>query len=364
VQAVRQTDLVARLGGDEFVVLIEEHRGPEEVMIVAQKIITMLYRPVVIEWKEVSVSGSVGIASFPEDGDDADALLKNADTAMYQAKERGRNNFQFYSEDLNQLTAQRFEMERRVRAGLEKGEFFLLYQPEVDLATGALTGVEALVRWREPGGGVRLPSEFLRHAEETGVILALGRWAIETALRDAHAWRANGLEVPVAVNVSARQLQDVELVNDVFRALQSSQLPPRLLRLEVSEAALLRDLPTADRTLRGLRGLGVELVLDNFGADQAAMALVSRFGVKAVKVDRGLLASSVQKQEAAAIVHAIAAMARTLDLRVVAEGIENEDARRHATALGLHAAQGFLFGKPVEAAKVPHIAGAATVATR
>src|SRR6185503_16361353 len=135
VQAVRQSDLVARMGGDEFVVLIEEHRGPEEVMIVAQKIITMLERPVVIEWKEVAISGSVGIASFPEDGDSAEALLKNADTAMYQAKERGRNNFQFYSEDLNKLTAERFEMERRVRGGLERGEFFLLYQPQVDLVT-------------------------------------------------------------------------------------------------------------------------------------------------------------------------------------------------------------------------------------
>ena len=364
VQAVRQTDLVARLGGDEFVVLIEEHRGPEEVMIVAQKIITMLCRPVVIEWKEVAISGSVGIASFPEDGDTAELLLKNADTAMYQAKERGRNNFQFYSEDLNKLTAERFEMERRVRGGLERGEFFLLYQPQVDLVTGAITGVEALVRWREPGGAVRLPSEFIGHAEETGVILALGRWAIETALRDLVAWRAKGLEVPVAVNVSARQLQDNGFVNDVFRALQASQLPARLLRLEISERALLRDLTAADRALRGLRGLGVELVLDNFGADQAALGLVSRFGVKSVKIDRAVLAASVQKREAAALVNAVAAMANTLDLCVVAEGIENDDERRHAASLGLHSGQGFLFGRPVEGSKVPHLAGAAAVPAR
>jgi diguanylate cyclase (GGDEF)-like protein/PAS domain S-box-containing protein len=364
VQAVRQTDLVARMGGDEFVVLIEEHRGPEEVMIVAQKILTMLDRPVVIEWKEVSISGSVGIASFPEDGDTAEALVKNADTAMYQAKERGRNNFQFFSEDLNKLTAQRFEMERRVRAGIERHEFFLLYQPEVELASGRLAGVEALVRWREPGGAVRLPSEFLAHAEETGVILALGRWAIDAALRDLHSWRTEGRDIPVAVNISARQLQDTEFVNDVFRALQSSQLPARLLRLEVSEAALLRDPAASDRTMRGLRGLGVELVLDNFGVGEAALGLVARFGIQAVKLDRTLVASSKTRRDAAALIHAVAAMARTLDLRVVAEGIENEEQRREAVALGLHSAQGFLFGKPMEAARVARLGLDATAPVR
>jgi len=360
VQAVRQSDLVARMGGDEFVILIEEHRGPEEVMIVAQKVLTMLDRPVVIEWKEVAISGSVGIASFPEDGESAEALLKNADTAMYQAKERGRNNFQFFSEELNQVTAQRFEMERRVRKGLERGEFFLVYQPEVDLASGRLCGVEALVRWREPGGEVRLPSDFLVHAEETGIILALGRWAVDTALRDMQVWRAQGLEVPVAVNLSARQMQDAEFVNHVFRSLQSTQAPARMLRLEITESALARDLAAADRTLRALKGLGVELVLDNFGADQASLAFITRFGMKGVKLDRTLVSSSGQKRESAALVHALVAMARALDLRVVAEGIEHEEERKLAASLGLHSGQGFLFGRPVESTRVPRLAAAAT----
>jgi diguanylate cyclase (GGDEF)-like protein/PAS domain S-box-containing protein len=355
VQAVRQSDLVARMGGDEFVVLIEEHRGPEEVMIVAQKIITMLDRPVLIEWKEVCVSGSVGIASFPEDGDSAEMLLRNADTAMYQAKERGRNNFQFYSEDLNKLTAQRFEMERRVREGLQRNEFVLHYQPEVDLASGRVTGLEALVRWRDADGTLTLPSEFLAHAEETGVILALGRWAVRAALHDLRAWREQGLELAVAVNLSARQLQDSELVNEVFRALQGCDVPARLLRVEVSEAALLRDLAASDRTMRALRGLGVELVLDNFGADHAALGLVARFGMKAVKLDRAVLASSGQKPEALALAEAVVALARTLDLRVIAEGVETDDQRQKAASLGVDAAQGFLFGKPVEAARVPRL---------
>jgi diguanylate cyclase (GGDEF)-like protein/PAS domain S-box-containing protein len=355
VQAVRQSDLVARMGGDEFVVLIEEHRGPEEVMIVAQKIITMLERPVVIEWKEVAISGSVGIASFPEDGDSAEALLKNADTAMYQAKERGRNNFQFYSEDLNKLTAERFEMERRVRSGLERKEFFLLYQPEVDFASGAVGGVEALVRWRDPSGNLRLPSEFLAHAEETGVILALGRWALEAALADAKAWQEQGIALAAAVNISARQLHDADLVNHVFRALQASGIAARMLRIEVPESALVGDLAAADRTLRGLRGLGVDLVLDNFGAGQASLGLLTRFGFRAVKIDRGVLAASAHKRDAAALVAGVVTMARELGVRVVAEGIETEEQRRHATSLGLAAGQGFLFGKPVEASRVPRL---------
>jgi diguanylate cyclase (GGDEF)-like protein/PAS domain S-box-containing protein len=357
VQAVRQSDLVARMGGDEFVVLIEEHRGPEEVMIVAQKILSMLDRAVVIEWKEVTISGSVGIASFPEDADSAEALLKNADAAMYQAKERGRNNFQFFSEDLNKLTAQRFEMERRVRQGLERDEFFLQYLPEIDLASGRVVCAEALVRWRDPEAGVLLPSQFLQHAEETGVILALGRWTCERAIADLHAWREQGLDVAVSINLSARQLQDAELVNHVFQALQAKRLSPRLLRIEVTEAALLASLAQADKALRGLRGLGVELVLDNFGCDHGALGLLTRFGMRSVKVDRSVVAS-IHKPESAALVKAVVAMSAPLDVAVIAEGVENAEQRAQVTALGCRRAQGFLFGKPVDAAAIRDLAAA------
>src|SRR5260221_10664705 len=171
--AVRESDLVARMGGDEFVVLIEEHRGPEEVMIVAQKILTFLERPVLLDWREVKISCSVGIASFPEDGDEVETLVKNADTAMYQAKERGRNNFQFYSADLNRLTLERAELERRVRRGLENHEFFLHYQPEVELASGKLKVAEALLRWKDPDTGVVMPADFLPLAEENGSIIQI-----------------------------------------------------------------------------------------------------------------------------------------------------------------------------------------------
>jgi diguanylate cyclase (GGDEF)-like protein/PAS domain S-box-containing protein len=353
VAAVRQSDLVARMGGDEFVVLIEEHRGPEEVMIVAQKILSMLERPVLLDWREVSVSGSVGIASFPDDGADVESLVKNADTAMYQAKERGRNNFQFFSEDLNKLTLQRFEMEKRVRGALERDEFFLQYQPEVDLATGRVTSVEALLRWRDPDLGLVNPADFLPHAEETGAILAIGAWVLERSLRDLESWRHQGFDFTLSLNLSARQLQDQELVNQVFQALQAHHIAPRNLRLEVTEATLLRDASASERTLRALRGLGVELVLDDFGIENTSLGLLRRFPLQSVKIDRSLVATSPQKRESTAVIQAVVAMARTLEITVVAEGVENEEQRRQVMSLGCNAAQGFLYGKPVEAAKVP-----------
>ena len=355
VTAVRQSDLVARMGGDEFVVLIEEHRGPEEVMIVAQKILSMLERPVLLDWREVSVSGSVGIASFPDDGTEVEELVKNADTAMYQAKDRGRNNFQFYSEDLNKLTLQRFEMEKRVRGALERDEFFLQYQPEVDLATGRVTNVEALLRWRDPDAGLVNPADFLPHAEETGAILAIGKWVLERALADLESWRQQGFDFTLSVNLSARQLQDNELVNQVFQALQARHVPASKLRLEVTEATLLRDATASERTLRALRGLGVELVLDDFGIENSSLGLLRRFPLQSVKIDRTVVATSPQKRESTAVIQAVVAMARTLEIPVVAEGVENEEQRRQVMSLGCNAAQGFLYGRPVDAAKVPRL---------
>jgi diguanylate cyclase (GGDEF)-like protein len=186
-KAVRQSDLVARLAGDEFVVLIEEHRGPEEVMTVAQKILALLQRPVMLEWREVAISASVGIASFPDDGDDPPTLMKHADTAMYQAKERGRNNFQFFSAEFNRLSVERSEIERRIRAGLDRDEFFLQYQPEIELATGKVVAVEALVRWRSPPSSIVLPPDFLPLAEENGTIIPIGQWVLTRALQDQRA---------------------------------------------------------------------------------------------------------------------------------------------------------------------------------
>ncbi len=351
--AVRDSDLVARLGGDEFVVLIEDHGGPEEVMIVAQKVLEMLDRPVVIDWREVHISCSIGIASYPEDGEEVEALVKNADIAMYQAKERGRNNFQFYSPELNKLTLQRFELETRLKGALERGEFFLQYQPEVDLDTGRVMGVEALVRWQDPKTGLVMPIDFIPLAEETGTIIPIGRWVLDQSLADLKAWRDQGLDLYVSVNISARQFQHHELVNEIFQALQAHSIEPRYLRLEVTETMMMHDPPAADRALRALKGLGVELAVDDFGTGFSSLSLVRRFPIHVVKIDRSFVAGCPQNRECVAIVQAVAAMAFTLGLRVVAEGVETEEQRTIVASLGCDGAQGFFFSRPVVASAVP-----------
>jgi diguanylate cyclase (GGDEF)-like protein/PAS domain S-box-containing protein len=350
--AVRDSDLVARLGGDEFVVLIEEHGGPEEVMIVAQKILTLLDRPVLVDWREVHVSCSIGIASYPDDGEEVDALVKNADIAMYQAKERGRNNFQFYSADLNKLTLQRFELETRLKGALDRGEFFLLYQPEVELSTGRVLGVEALLRWQDPASGLVMPMDFIPIAEETGTIVAIGKWVIGQALTDLAAWRQLGLDIYASVNISVRQFQHHELVNEIFQALQASGVEAQHLRLEVTESMMMSDPPAAERALRALQGLGVEIAVDDYGTGFSSLSLVRRFPIHVVKVDRSFVSGCPQNRECVAIVQAVSAMAYTLGLRVVAEGVETDEQRDVLASMGIDSAQGYFFSRPILASEV------------
>ena len=344
--AVRQSDLVARLGGDEFVVLIEEHGGPEEVMIVAQKVMTQMVRPVLIDWREVSVSGSIGIASFPEDGGDLDTLVKNADTAMYQAKERGRNNFQFYSAELNRLSHHRYEQEKRVRGAIERAEFFLEYQPEYDFATGAVTAVEALLRWRDPEAGVVLPPQFMPLAEETGNGAAIGEWVLDQALSDLARWHGGGLAVMLAVNLSARQLQQPDFVEKAQALLARHAIEPRWLRLEINEPALMNDSEAAHRSLRDLRALGVEIAIDDFGAGYSSLGLLRGLPIQVVKIDRSLVSTCLTQRECAAIVHAASAMSRAMGIRVIAEGVETVEQLRAMRSLGCDGGQGHLFARP------------------
>ncbi len=350
--AVRQSDLVARIGGDEFVILVDDHHGPEEVMIVAQKILALLERPVLIDWREVKVSGSVGISTFPEDGEDLDTLMKHADIAMYQAKERGRNNFQFFSAELNQMTLQRREMERRVRSGLERQEFFLQYQPEVSLATGRIEAVEALLRWRNPESGVILPAEFLPSAEENGTIIAIGDWVLDRALSDLASWRERGVDITVSVNVSGRQLHQTDFVGQVERVLHSHTVPAALLRMEIPETSLMGESDKIDRVVRELQQLGVKIAIDNFGTGYSSLGLVRGFAVNAVKIDRTLVSSCENKRECAAIVQAVGTMARSLGIVVVASGVETEGDKEIVTSLGCDRAQGMHMGKPMDWAAI------------
>ncbi|HYC37158.1 MAG TPA: EAL domain-containing protein [Usitatibacter sp.] len=361
--AVRQSDIVARLGGDEFVILIEEHGGPEEVMIVAQKALDLLQRPVTIDWREAEVSGSIGIASYPEDGLDVEALVKNADVAMYQAKERGRNNFQFYSEDLNLLSARRMEQEKRVRGALERDEFFLEYQPEIDFATGRIAAVEALLRWREGPTGVVLPAEFMPLAEETGAAAAIGVWVLDRALADLRSWHQKGMDLKLSVNLSARQVQQHDLVEEMKRLLDRHGVAPRHLRVEIKEPTLLADSEAVHRTVRALKVMGIEIAIDNFGSGYSSLGLLRGLPVQVVKIDRTLVSSCPSKRECAAIVQAAASMARVMGVRVIAEGVETDEQRQVVASLGCDGAQGYFFARPVDASRVALLRNEASAAT-
>ncbi|MEP7262545.1 MAG: EAL domain-containing protein, partial [Usitatibacter sp.] len=357
--AVRQSDLVARLAGDEFVVLIEEHGGPEEVMIVAQKVSTALQQPVPIDQREARVSGSIGIASFPEDGTDVSELVKNADAAMYQAKERGRNNFQFYSPELNALSSNRLEQEKRLQVALEHDEFFLEYMPEMDLTDGRIKSVETLLRWRHPVDGVLLPGSFVPLAEQTGAILPIGEWVLERSLADLRSWIDLGIDIQLAVNMSARQLQQPDLVDNVSACLQRHGIDPARLCIEISETALIANRETADGATRALRALGVEVAIDNFGTGQASLDLVRGLPIQMLKIDRSLVFSCPGERESAAIVQAVAAMSHSLGIRVMAVGVETEEQRQLVRTLGCDAMQGYLAARPTDAAGIAAMTRAA-----
>ncbi|MGZ5685952.1 MAG: putative bifunctional diguanylate cyclase/phosphodiesterase, partial [Usitatibacter sp.] len=343
---------------DEFVVLVEEHRGPEEVMVVAQKVLSMLERPVTIDWREATVSGSIGISTFPDDGTDVETLVKNADAAMYKAKERGRNNFQFYSAELNRLSTRRVEQERRVRLALERDEFFLEYQPEVDFATGRVTAVEALLRWRDPVNGVVMPLDFLPIAEETGTVTAIGIWVLDRALADLKGWQEGGLELMLAVNLSPRQLQQHDLPEEVSRLLAAHGIAPECLRLEITEPTLMLESEAAHRAILAMKALGVEMAIDNFGTGYSSLGLMRGLPIQVVKIDRSLVSSCVTKRECGAIVQAAVAMSTVLGIRVVAAGVETEEQRRAMKAYGCDAIQGYLVARPMPASGVAAITSA------
>jgi diguanylate cyclase (GGDEF)-like protein len=302
---VRAADLVARLAGDEFVVLVEEHGGPEEVMIVGQKVLTALRQPVTIDWREVQVSGSVGIASFPEDGADLATLVRNADVAMYQAKERGRNNMQFYSSELNELSRHRVEQEKRIRGAIERDEFFLEYQPEVDAVSGKILAVEALLRWQDPAVGIVLPPVFIPLAEETGTAPALGLWVLDRALADLRAWRDQGFDLQLAVNISARQLQQTDCGGNRPAA--------RAPRGRAAAPAPRDHRAHADERLgrRGARGALVQGARRGDGDRQlrhgySSLGLLRGLPIQVVKIDKSLVSYCPSKRECAAIVQAAA----------------------------------------------------------
>jgi diguanylate cyclase (GGDEF)-like protein/PAS domain S-box-containing protein len=347
VSQLRDTDTVARFGGDEFVILIEDMDEPSDALAVVNKILQACAQPFNIEDRELHVSASVGLAVYPEDGADTEALLKNADAAMYRAKEKGRATYQFYSAQMQAQGTERFMLEAELRRAQERGELFLLYQPKMDIATHRITGVEALMRWRHPSMGLISPAQFIPIAEETGLIDSIGRWALEVACADARRWERNGQRVQVSVNLAARQLNRHKLVEEVADALKHSGLDPSLLELEITESGVMQNPNRAASLLQEIRALGVSLAIDDFGTGYSSLSYLKRFPLTTLKIDRSFIKDLPGDGDGAALTGGIIGLAHGLRMKVVAEGVETAAQLGYLRSHQCDEMQGFLLSKPI-----------------
>ena len=344
---VRESDIVARLGGDEFVVALTSLANDMDAAHVVKKIIAVLDIPCEIEGKQLHTTLSVGISFFPDNGEDVDALMKNADTAMYHAKEMGRNNFQFFSPAMMAAATERLEIERDLRIALKNNEFELHYQPQVCANKGLIRGVEALIRWRHPDRGLIPPLKFIPIAEESGVIESIGSWVLEEACRQMAEWRKAGFDLKhVAVNLSAHQLRSSDLVRQVQSAIARFGLTPGQLELEITESVAMEDPERAIGQLHMLRDSGVVLAIDDFGTGYSSLAYLKMLPIHTLKLDRAFVRDIETNENDAAISSATLALAKNLGLRVVAEGVETEGQRDFLTSHACNLLQGYLFGKP------------------
>jgi diguanylate cyclase (GGDEF)-like protein/PAS domain S-box-containing protein len=347
-QTLRAVDVIARMGGDEFVILIEEVSDLSQVATVAHKILATAIKPIMIMGEECRVTASIGISSYPKDGEEEQSLLKNADIAMYFAKEEGKNNFQFYSKDIKSQSIERLSIETNLRFALERNELSLHYQAKLDFKTNAITGVEALLRWNSPTLGSVTPTQFIPVAEETGLIVPIGRWVIRTACAQNVAWQRQGLPaVCIAVNLSLRQLLDENLIEDIEKALKDSGMSPGLLELEITESMVMHSPTRMIGVLAKIKNLGVRLAIDDFGTGYSSLAQIKHFPVDTLKVDRSFIRNIPQDAEDKAITEAIIAMGKTLSLTVVAEGVETQDQMEFLKDHSCDEMQGYYFSKPI-----------------
>jgi diguanylate cyclase (GGDEF)-like protein len=349
---VRESDAVARLGGDEFVVVLPELKDVHHAADVARKILTAIAKPFTLIGQEFRVTASIGISTYPADGLDEQALTKHADVAMYHAKEEGKNNFQFYSEKLNTHSLERLTLESSLRHALERGEFRLHYQAKRDIASGHVTGMEALLRWEHPDLGTVVPMRFLPIAEETGLIVPIGKWVLKTACAQNVAWQQEGLPaLTMAVNLSVHQFRDEGLVRDIQAILASTGMDPALLELEISEKLLTHDIERTLQILTALKAQSVRIAIDDFGTGYASLATLQRFPLDTIKIDRSFIRDLAMTPTLGdtGLADAIIAMGKSLSLTVVAQGVET---RAQAEFLRTHACdelQGFYFKKPLPA---------------
>jgi diguanylate cyclase (GGDEF)-like protein/PAS domain S-box-containing protein len=351
--ALRESDLVARLGGDEFVVLVEGDANVPSLTLVAQKLLAAIGEPMLLHGHRFHVTGSIGIGLFPSDGEDSATLLKHADAAMYLAKEKGKNNVQFYTAELARQAAREFELESALRQALLNDELLLYFQPKVHIAGGHMVGVEALLRWQHPTRGMVPPMDFIPLAEERGLIVPIGRWVIQAACQQIRDWRSTGLHAPaVAVNLSARQFASDTLVDDIKTALAAHQVEPAYLAVELTESVLMSDPERASHVLRQLHQLGIRISIDDFGTGYSSLSYLKRFPARTVKIDRSFIAGLPGDRDDVAITEAVIAMAHSLGLIVVAEGVETAEQLDTLRRLRCDEAQGYLLGRPMPAAEL------------
>lgn len=347
---LRASDTVARLGGDEFSVLALEIDNTDQAAMVAKKILMAVSQPLNIVGQECRITASIGISLYPNDADDEISLMKNADIAMYRAKEEGKNRYEFFSENIREKTLERMELENSLRRALERNEFVLHYQAKLNLKNEQISGAEALLRWNHPNLGLVMPNQFIPLAEETGLIVMIGKWVLRSACQQNVAWLRQGLPpICVAVNLSARQFGDENLLQDITDALRESGMSPQLLELELTESMVMQSPERAVKTLQALKSLGVRLAIDDFGIGYSSLATIKQFPFDILKVDRSFIRNLPQNAEDKAITQAIITMGKTLSLTVVAEGVETAEQEDYLREQNCNETQGYYFSKPIAA---------------
>lgn len=346
LKCVRRVDTVARLGGDEFVVLLEELTTPDKAAEVANKILSAVLQPVEIKGLECRVTASIGIATYPKDAMDSATLMRHADTAMYLAKEAGKNNFQFFSKDIGAISARRLTLETQLGRALERNEFSIRYQPRIDLRTGVIRGTEALLRWWNRDLGTIPPAQFIPLAEDTGLIVPIGMWALTEACHQSVRWQQKGLPpIVMAVNLSSRQFTNPDLVQDIARMLDDTGMAPNLLELEITESMIMNNVRQAAERIRVIKNLGVRIAIDDFGTGYSSLAQLKSFPIDTLKIDRSFIRDIPNNAEDKAITEAIISLSKILGVSVIAEGVETLAQYEFVKSRGCDEAQGFYFSK-------------------
>jgi diguanylate cyclase (GGDEF)-like protein/PAS domain S-box-containing protein len=348
VDCVRGSDTVSRQGGDEFVILLSEVEHSEDAAITARRMLNAVSEVHPVGVHNLHITTSIGVSVYPDDGQDAETLIKNADTAMYQAKENGRQSYQFFKPAMNVRAVERQSIEEALRTALERSELSLHYQPKINLRTGAITGAEALLRWTHPTRGPVSPGEFIPVAEDCGLILPIGNWVLREAAKQARTWLDSGLPLAsIAVNISAMEFRHEDFLAGIFAALEDTGLDPKFLELELTESVLMKRAESAASVLQTLRANGVQLAIDDFGTGFSSLSYLRKFPIDALKIDQSFVRQISTAPDETTIVTAIIGMGRSLNLRVVAEGVETQEELAFLQAHQCDEAQGYYFGRPV-----------------